>query len=143
MSIAASPSLAVRPRGALHIALWVAQGLLAFAFGMAGVMKTTMPIAQLTQTMGWPGDLPVALVRFIGLAELAGAVGLILPAVTRIKPALTALAAAGLVVVMGLASIFHISRGELQALPINLTLGALAALVAWGRFSKVPIPARS
>jgi putative oxidoreductase len=83
------------------------------------------------------------MVRFIGACELAGAVGLILPAATRIRPMLTPLAASGLVVVMLLAMAFHISRGEAaQALPINLTLGALAAFVAWGRFRKAPIRAQ-
>lgn len=128
---------------ALHVTLWVTQGLLAVAFGMAGVMKTTMPIADLARQMGWPGVLPAGLVRFIGLSELAGAIGLILPAATRIRPSLTALAGLGLALVMVLAALFHISRGEVQALPINLTLGALAAFVAWGRFRKAPIAARS
>lgn len=134
---------AVRPRGGLHIALWVAQGLLAAAFGMAGVMKTTKPMAELVQSMAWTGALPPPLVRFIGAAELTAAVGLVLPALLRIKPVLTPLAAAGLVSVMVLASIFHASRGEFQALPINLTLGALAGFVAWGRFRKAPVPARA
>jgi uncharacterized membrane protein YphA (DoxX/SURF4 family) len=128
---------------ALHVALWVVQGLLAAAFGMAGLMKTTKPIADLAQQMVWPGAVPAALVRLIGASELLGAIGLILPAATRIRPSLTPLAALGLVAVMALALPFHISRGELQALPINLTLGALAAFVAWGRFRKAPISARS
>lgn len=144
MNVADSvPSPAVRPRKALNVALWVAQVLLAVAFGMAGVMKTTQPLADLTRMMVWPGALPPALVRFIGAAELAGALGLVLPAITRVRPALTALAAAGLAVVMLFASVFHVARGELQALPINLTLGLLAAFIAWGRFRKAPIPARS
>jgi putative oxidoreductase len=106
-------------------------------------MKTTKPIAELARTMVWPGALPPALVRFIGSAELLGALGLVLPSLTRIKPALTPLAGAGLVVVMLSASAFHIMRGELHVLPINFTLGALAAFVAWGRFRKAPIPARA
>jgi putative oxidoreductase len=127
---------------ALSVSLWVVQALLAAAFGMAGIMKTTMPIAELAEKMVWPGALPPGLVRFIGVSELAGAIGLILPAVTRIRPVLTPLAAGGLVVVMILASVFHVTRGEFQAPPINLTLGALAAFVAWGRFKKAPISDR-
>jgi len=69
----------------------------------------------------------------------AGALGLILPAVTRIRPKLTAAAGLGLVTVMVLAAAFHLSRGEAQVLPLNLTLGALAAFVAWGRSRKAPI----
>jgi len=127
---------------AAHVSLWIVQIVLAAMFGMAGVMKLTTPIAALAQQMGWPGAVPELLVRFIGLSELAGAFGLILPSVTRIRPALTSLAAAGLVVVMLLASVFHIMRGEFQALPINVVLGALAAFVAWGRSRKAPIEAR-
>lgn len=122
--------------------LWLAQILLAVAFGLAGAMKATAPIATLAQQMVWPGDVPAWLVRFIGVSELAGALGLILPAVTRIKPGLTPLAALGLLAVMVLASAFHIARGEWQALPMNVLLGALAAFIAWGRTRKVPIQAR-
>jgi len=128
---------------ALHVTLWIVQLLLAVAFGMAGVMKSTQPIADLAAAMVWPGDLPAVLVRFIGVSELAGALGLVLPAATRIRPLLTPLAAIGLVVVMVLASLFHISRGEWFALPINFALGGLAAFVAWGRLRKVPIPPRA
>ena len=136
------------PRGSstskrVNAALWTVQVLLAGAFGLAGVMKTAMPVADLAAQMVWPGDLPPALVRFIGTSELAAALGLILPAALRIRPVLTPLAAAGLVVVMVLAAGFHLSRGELQALPINVVLGALAAFVAWGRLRKVPIPPRA
>lgn len=123
-------------------ALWGVQVLLAVLFGMAGVMKTTTPIPELAQAMGWPGDIPAALVRFIGVSEFAAAVGLILPAATRIAPVLTPLAGAGLVVVMALAAVFHVVRGELQALPFNVALGALAAFVAWGRLRKAPLDGR-
>jgi putative oxidoreductase len=126
----------------MGIALWIVQLLLAAAFGMAGFMKATAPMADLAASMGWPADLPPALVRFIGVSELAGAIGLVLPALTRIKPALTPLAAAGLVVVMALAALFHVVRGEFSAIPINFVLGALAAWVAWGRTSRVPIAPR-
>jgi len=111
---------------------------------MAGVMKSTAPIGDLVTKLPWTSAVPLALVRFIGTAELLGAVGLILPAVTRIRPGLTALAAAGLVTVMALALPFHAMRGELaQAAPINLLLGGLAAFVAWGRFKKAPIRGRA
>ena len=80
--------------------------------------------------------------RVIGVAELLGALGLILPAATRVKPMLTPLAASGLATVTLLAAIFHISRGELGALPIPLVLGGLAAFVAWGRAAKAPIAPR-
>src|SRR3954464_9187581 len=87
-------------RRGLHIALWIVQVLLAVAFGLAGFPKLTQPIAALAAAMPWTRDVPSALVRVIGTAEIAGALGLILPAATRVRPGLTPLAAAGLVVVM-------------------------------------------
>ena len=136
-----SPSQANTVGGltAINVMLWIAQLLLAAAFGMAGVMKSTQSIPELTAAMGWPGDLPPVLVRFIGAAELAGALGLVLPSATRIRPLLTPLAAMGLVIVMLLAAVFHISRAEWSALPINAVLGGLSAFVAWGRLRKAPI----
>ena len=126
----------------LHIGLWVVQGLLAVAFGMAGAMKTFTPLPELAASLPWVLDVPAALVRFIGISELAAAFGLVLPSLLRVQPRLTALAGAGLVVVMVLASIFHLSRGEAAALPANFVLGGLAAFVAWGRTRKAPIQAR-
>jgi uncharacterized membrane protein YphA (DoxX/SURF4 family) len=134
---------AATPSKGLHIALWVAQVVLAAMFGMAGVMKSTAPISELAAQMGWPGVLPPALVRFIGVSELAGAIGLVLPAATRIRPQLTPLAAAGLALVMVLAALFHVARAEWGALPFNFGLGALAAFVAWGRWKKAPIRPRA
>jgi uncharacterized membrane protein len=126
----------------LRIGLWLVQALLAFAFAGAGAMKLFTPMAELLAQMAWVSAVPEAMVRFIGAAELAGAIGLILPALTRIKPGLTALAAAGLTVVMLAAAPFHLSRGEVGAIVPNLILGALAAFVAWGRFKKAPIAPR-
>ena len=142
MTTTASTHTASQPRRGLRIALWVAQVLLAVAFGMSGLMKLSTPIADLAAQMAWVGSVPAALVRFIGAAELAGAIGLILPALTRIQPRLTALAAVGLIVVMVLASIVHVSRGEFGMLPVNVVLGALAAFVAWGRSKAAPIAPR-
>ena len=139
-NVAATSPLRGTP--ALNIVLWAAQVILAAMFGMAGVMKLTQPLEALVQTVPWAADVPVALVRFIGASELAGAVGLLLPALTRIRPGLTPLAAAALAAVMLLAALFHITRGELAALPINLALGALAVFVAWGRTRRAPITQR-
>jgi uncharacterized membrane protein YphA (DoxX/SURF4 family) len=128
----------------MNITLWVAQLLLAVAFGAAGVFKSTQPIDAIVQGgAAWAADVPAALVRFIGIAELLGALGLILPGATRIAPALTPLAALGLLTIMILAMGFHLMRGEQQALPINMALGGLAAFVAWGRTSKAPFRPRA
>jgi uncharacterized membrane protein YphA (DoxX/SURF4 family) len=122
------------PGRALHVSLWILQIVLAIAFGIAGLMKLTRPLAALTEPMEWVTAVPPLMVRFIGLSELAGALGLVLPAATGVKPGLTPLAALGLAVVMALALAFHVSRGEYSALPINLALGGLAAFIAWGRW---------
>lgn len=122
--------------------LWVLQLLLALAFGFGGATKLVMPVADLAAQAAWTGEVPPFLVRFIGFAELMGALGLLLPAALRIRPVLTPLAASGLALIMVLAMGFHIMRGEMTAIPVNFTFGALATFVAWGRFVKVPIPSR-
>lgn len=123
------------------IALWAAQMVLAAMFGLAGAMKTFTPMDKLAQMLPWVASVP-ALARFIGIAELAGAIGLVAPAATRIAPMLTPMAALGLLVVMVLAAGFHVLRGELHAVPVNVVLGSLAAFVAWGRLRKLPIEPR-
>lgn len=120
----------------MNIVLWIVQILLAVAFGMFGFSKVAQPIDGLAGMMPWVTAVPALLVRFIGVAELAGALGLVLPRLTKIQPKLTAWAAVGLVTVMVLASIFHITRGEFGNIGFNVVLAALAAFVAWGRWSK-------
>lgn len=119
--------------GTLNFWLWVAQGLLAAAYLMVGIMKTTRPIADLDKTMKWPGQYP-RLVRFIGAAEFLGAVGLVAPMVTGILVWLTPLAAIALSVVQVLAIAFHARRGESQTFIANVILLALSVFIAWGRF---------
>lgn len=124
----------------LNISLWVAQIILSAMFLMAGIMKSTQPIEQLSAQLPWVTDVPLALVRFIGVMELLAGIGLLLPSILRIKPILTPIAAAGLVMVQAFAAVFHISRGEAAtAVPMNIVLLALATFVAWGRFKKSPI----
>ena len=113
--------------------LWLAQILLAAAFLLVGYTHALSPIAVAVARAPWAASLPVPLLRFIGVVELAGALGVILPAATRIQPRLTPLAAAGLATIMVLAIPFHLMRGEMKEIVINLVLGALAAFVAWGR----------
>jgi uncharacterized membrane protein len=124
------------------IALWAVQLLLAAMFLLAGVMKSTQPIEQLVSSLPWVANVPRGLVRFIGISELAGGLGLILPAATRILPVLTPIAALGLVTIMVLASGYHAMHGEFAAIAFNAVLGLLAAFVAWGRFTKAPVTPR-
>lgn len=118
----------------LNFWLWAAQVVLALAYLAAGGMKATRPIPDLAKMMIWPGDYP-RLVRFVGVAELLGAIGLILPMLTGILPWLTTLAALALALVQVLAIGFHARRGETaKTLIANLVLLALAAFIAWGRW---------
>lgn len=126
---------------ALHVGLWIAQGLLAAAFGMAGFMKITMPIEELAKNgMSFVSTYGVGTVRFIGISEVLGALGLILPVALRIKPILTPLAAVGIAIIMVLATNYHVSNKEPFAPTIILFI--LASFVAWGRFKKVPVQSK-
>jgi hypothetical protein len=122
----------------LHITLWIAQAIVAGMFMFAGLLKTLTPIAELSLMMPLAGDSPV-LIRFIGIMEVLGALGLILPAALRIAPRLTVLAAYGLTLTMVLALLFHLVRGEISATPITIVLGLLSVFIAWGRSTKAPI----
>ncbi len=114
------------------IVLWIVQGLLALAFLMAGFMKSTRPLADLKKNMAWVGSVPAGLVRFIGIVEILGALGLILPKLTKIVPQLTIAAAIGLVLVMLSAAIFHTTRKEYSGIGVNVVLLLLAAFIAVG-----------
>jgi uncharacterized membrane protein YphA (DoxX/SURF4 family) len=125
-----------------EIALWAGQGLLASMFIKAGTTKLTKPIPELEDKLGFPKVVGGPMTRFIGASELAGGVGAVLPAATRIVPWLTPVAAGALGAVMLLASGFHLGRREFSHLKMPVMLGALAALVALGRGAHKPIPAR-
>jgi uncharacterized membrane protein YphA (DoxX/SURF4 family) len=114
--------------------------LLALAFLGAGAAKLVQPYDALAAQTAWVSDVPEALVRFIGAAEVLGALGLVLPAATRVLPWLTPLAAAGLALDMLLATLFHLARGEFGNAVLPLVLGLLAAFVAYGRCSIRPRP---
>ena len=127
----------------MNIALWAAQGLLAVMFGMAGFMKVSMPIADVIANTPALEGMSEMLIRFIGASELAGAIGLLVPAITRIQPTLTAYAGIGLALIMVLAAIVHAMRGEFPFIGVNILLGGLALFVAWGRLKKAPILPKS
>jgi putative oxidoreductase len=127
---------------ATDIALWAGQGLLASMFLKAGTTKLVKPMPELEEKFGFPKVVGAPTTRFIGASEVAGGLGAMLPAVTRVAPWLTPLAAGGLGVVMLLASGYHLGRREFAHLKLPIMLGALAALVAYGRGAHKPIPAR-
>jgi uncharacterized membrane protein YphA (DoxX/SURF4 family) len=118
----------------MNVFLWILQAVLALMFAMAGFQKATQPKDKLVTRLPWVADFSQGTVRFIGIAELAGALGLILPAATGIAPVLTPLAAAGLAVIMVLAAITHARRKEPGAIAFNAVLFVVAVVIAWGRF---------
>lgn len=127
-----------------NLAIWGGQIALSGLYLMAAYMKGMMPIADLAAMgMAWAPGAPVWLVRGIALVEFLGALGVILPAATRIMPHLTVWAAAGLLAIQALAIPFHLIRGEFAALPFNLIYVALALFVLWGRARKAPIAPRA
>jgi putative oxidoreductase len=131
-----SPAATPKSGRALHITLWIVQILLAIAFGFAGVLKSTQPIAALGKNMPWALVVPAALVRFIGISELLGALGLVLPSITRVLPGLTAWAGAGLTTIMVLAMGFHISRGEFYGITSDIDTRAAFGFCGMGKISQ-------
>jgi hypothetical protein len=115
-------------------ALWIIQALLAVLFLFAGGMKLVLPLEKLAGPIVVPGWF----LRFIGVAETLGALGLILPGLLRIKPNLTPLAAAGLVIIMAGATVLGLAVRDMMMTAIPLVVGLLAAFVAYGRWRLAP-----
>ena len=122
----------------MKYALWIVQALLALEFVFAGSMKLVMPIDELTAQL----PLPAIFIRFIGCCEVAGALGLILPGVLRIKQYLTPLAARGLIVLMVGAAMFT-PPDQLPLALIPICTGLLAAFVVYGRERAASRPSHS
>jgi uncharacterized membrane protein YphA (DoxX/SURF4 family) len=114
-------------------ALWIIQVLLALLFVFAGGMKLVLPLDQLAG----PFPLPGPFLRFIGAAELLGGLGLILPAALRIRPGLTPLAAAGLVIIMIGATTLTAITGEVSGAVMPLVVGIIAVTIARGRWQRL------
>ena len=123
----------------LGVFLWVLQIVLAVMYLMAGIQKAFGDLSVVVKTIFWIAFTPPLLVRFIGVSELLGAIGLILPAALKIRPQLTTLAAAGLALIMLLANLMHIYRGEFFVLPMTLLMFAMAGFVAYGRWKLAPV----
>src|ERR1700704_1761147 len=123
----------------MNIVLWIIQVLLALLFLFAGGTKLVLPIDVLT-SMGSPNQvhLPGLLIRFIGVCEVLGALGLILPGLFRIRRGLTPLAAAGLTIIMAGAVVLTVIGDGVAAALFPLVVGILLALVAYGRWRLAP-----
>jgi len=123
----------------MNILLWVVQVLLAIAFFAHGWLFLSPP-AEIAAQMN--ATLPRWFQIFVGVAEVLAAVGLTLPGLTRILPALVAWAAGGIIIVMVSATVFHLARGEMSSAAITLLLFAMAAFVAYMRVRVLPIGVR-
>ena len=123
----------------MNQALWIVAIVLAASFAGSGLMKLLVPKDKLVSSgQGWAQDYTPTNIRLIGVAELLGAAGLILPAVTHIAPILAPLAAVGLVLVMVGAAAVHARRKEAVNIVVNAVFLGLAVFVAWGRFGPYP-----
>ena len=116
----------------MNIALWIIQALLALLFLFAGGTKLIMPIEEMMKQMMVP--LPGLFLRFIGVCEVLGGLGLVLPWLLRIRPGLTPLAAAGLVVIMIGATTITLMTGDIAMALVSLVVGLLCLFVAYGRW---------
>ncbi len=122
----------------MNIVLWVLQVLTALAFGAHGWLMTA-GLQRMTARVPWVGALPAPVVRLLGLLEILGAIGVVVPAATGVLPSLTVAAAGGLVAMMLLAMVFHVTRREWPNIGLNFVLGALAFAVAYGRLVIEPL----
>ena len=122
----------------MNVALWICQILLTLIFGYSGLMKSNKTEKELV-AMGQTGveNLSPKLIKFIGVIELLGVVGIILPRLSGILPILTPLAATGFAVIMILAAIVHFRRNEKKTVLLNLLILVLSAFVATGRFAEL------
>ena len=118
----------------MNIVLWIIQVLLALLFLFAGGTKLVLPIAEMTKQMAMPG----LFLRFLGVVEVLGGLGLILPGLLHIKTWLTPLAAAGLVIIMIGATVISLRIGPVGPAMFPLLTGLLSALVAYGRWRLAP-----
>ncbi|GGQ35055.1 DoxX family protein [Streptosporangium pseudovulgare] len=130
-------------RFTLNGVLWSLQALFGFFFAGSGFGKVLLYdealYAAAPRAVAWYAAVPQPLIVFIGVCEVLGGVGLILPAMAKVKPMLTPLAAAGLTLTMILAAGFHIVRGEYELVPANLLLGGVSAFITVGRGKLRPI----
>jgi uncharacterized membrane protein YphA (DoxX/SURF4 family) len=119
----------------MNLTLWIVAIVLAVAFAGSGLMKQFVPKDKLvTSGQGWAQEMSQSNIRLIGIAEILGAIGLVVPAATHIAPILVPLAAVGLAIVMVGAVVVHLRRNEVMNVAVNVVLFGLAVFVAWGRF---------
>jgi len=120
----------------MNLALWIIQGLLALLFLFAGGVKLVAPVDQLTK--GMPPQLPALFLRFVGVCEVAGGLGLVLPRLLRIRPGLTPLAAVALIGIMIGATVVTATGASPAQAAFPVAVGVLLAFIAYGRWRLAP-----
>ncbi|MEV0355169.1 DoxX family protein [Nocardia sp. NPDC050697] len=115
----------------MEIAYWIVAALLALFYLYAGGVKIVRDREGLRPMMGWVERTPVTVVKLIGVAEVLGAAGLVLPPLIGIAPTLAVLAAAGLAAIQVGGIAVHVARGEFRELGLNVTLLAAAVAAGW------------
>ena len=115
----------------MKVAYWIVAALLALLYLYSGGIKVVQSKDQLRPMMGWIDSVPLSLVRTIGVLEVLGALGLVLPPLTGVAPGLALVAAAGLVLIQVGAISLHLSRGEVKVIWLNIILLALAGAEIW------------
>jgi uncharacterized membrane protein YphA (DoxX/SURF4 family) len=121
----------------MNILLWILQSLLGLLFIFSGVMKFLMSVAEMNEQA--PVHLPGIFIHFIGVCEILGGIGLILPSLLRIKPSLTPLAAAGLAIITAGATVITLMGPMKGMVVVPLVTCLLCIVVAWGRWRIAPI----
>ncbi len=130
--------MATPPPRALNITLWILQWALGISLIGAGVFKLALPPEQAFEIFPWGADIGI-LFTVTSIFDVLGGVGVILPALLKIAPRLTPIAAAGVVALMLSSVVFYLTRGEVAEIVPNLVMAVIAAFIAWGRWSAAPI----
>ncbi len=131
------------PAKGLYTSLWATQVLLLLIFAGGAVWKVVTPLDEIAEMMPWVGEVPKAFFYATAVLDFLGGLGLVLPAITRVRPELTPLAALGCALLMVAAILFHVSRGEAADTTFNFFLLALCGFVFWGRKFRAPISSRT
>jgi uncharacterized membrane protein YphA (DoxX/SURF4 family) len=127
----------------IPVTLWVAQSISASSLVWSGWIKMFQAAGEVAAMWPWAGEVPAALLKFTGAADLLAAAGLILPVLFSIRPRLTPIAAVAVIIMMICAAVFHITRGEASQIGINIVFAFIAAFIAWGRFRETPLGLKS
>jgi putative oxidoreductase len=122
----------------MNIVLWIVQVLVAILFFIVGFMKAFLPLETLAKAFKWVPSFPAAFVRFIGVCEILGAIGIVLAPLTHILPWLAIAAAIGFILAAGGGAVVHISRHEYGVISINIVLILLSLFIIYGRVALAP-----